>query len=314
MAGIQRVCYTDAGKAGEPEMEGLCLEPYRAAAHREGIAAMLRGDSFFSEDFEADVDTEPTLAYVAVLQGQPVGFLRLGVPGRAVDVTVYVDKAWRRQGIGTQLIRRADALLQAMEGTERALGACRADDPDTLQFVYRNGYYISHTSFLMERTGPPLAHAPIDVRPYQDGDYLACKKLQDTAFYHMRARAGLWPNFYALPSEAERMRYAQSRDDRFVLWAEDEIIAVAKIGGNEIDLVSVRDDRQGKGYGRAFVSWLVNKVMERSGPTVTLWVVKGNFAQTLYEQLGFASTAAYHFLARYYRPDTRLSAPPEEEA
>jgi len=43
----------------------------------------------------------------------------------------------------------------------------------------------------------------------------------------------------------------------------------------------------GKGYGRAIVSYAVNKFLDRGCTEVELGVVNGNPAQFLYEKLGF---------------------------
>ncbi|WP_339265721.1 GNAT family N-acetyltransferase [Paenibacillus sp. FSL K6-1330] len=69
---------------------------------------------------------------------------------------------------------------------------------------------------------------------------------------------------------------------------------------------------QSRGYGKAFVSFLLNEMMHRGEKIVKLEVVKGNPAKTLYESLGFKEKSLYHIVTKYYRPDSRLSRPPDE--
>lgn len=91
------------------------------------------------------------------------------------------------------------------------------------------------------------------------------------------------------------------------------ISAVGVIDGSELRHVAVRPDLQSCGYGRAFVSFLVNEIMRRGEKNVKLWVVKGNFAKKLYDSLGFREKSLYHFVNKYYRPDSRLKTPPTED-
>ncbi|WP_213587487.1 GNAT family N-acetyltransferase [Paenibacillus sp. J2TS4] len=80
-----------------------------------------------------------------------------------------------------------------------------------------------------------------------------------------------------------------------------------------LEHVVVRPDLQGRGYGRAFVSFLVNEMIRRGEKMVKLGVVKGNPAKKLYERLGFKEKSLYHWVTKYYKPDTRLSRPPHED-
>lgn len=292
-------------------MEGFPIVPYNAEEHSAAMKAMLAAEGHWRENFDEGVQENPEGVFVALSDGTPVGFLCQGKPARGVGTTIYVDRARRRKGIGTALMRKADAMLRDMDRLERSMCSCLHGDFDALQFLYKNGYYVSHSSYCMERTGPLLPAPPIEVRPYEDKDYFAWQSLQDTAFYHMRVRVGMMPHVTYRPDEAERAEYLATRADRYVMVDGGEIVAVGRIEGAELSIVAVRHDMQSRGYGKAFVSWLVNQIMARGADTVTLWVVAGNWAKRLYDALGFVEKAQYDFLVRYYRPDSRPSAPLE---
>lgn len=108
------------------------------------------------------------------------------------------------------------------------------------------------------------------------------------------------------------MRFAEDRSNRFVMLIDGEIAAVGIIDGVELSHVSVRLDLQSRGYGRAFISFLVNEIVRRGWEIVTLGVVKGNPAIKLYKSLGFKAKSLNHWVTKYYKPDTRLSRPPSD--
>lgn len=215
-------------------------------------------------------------------------------------------------GIGAALMAKANKLLSQQEAVERSIGICIDGDRSSLQFLYKNGYYISYSSYNMEREGVPLPESNISVRQYEDDDYEICHNIWEIAFYQMHERVGMLPSYYFPPNERERLRFAEDRNNRFVMLIDGEIVAVGIIHGNELSHVSVRPNVQSRGYGRAFVSFLVNEMMRRGEEIVKLWVVKGNPAKKLYESLGFKEKSLNHIVTKYYKPDTRLSRPPSD--
>ncbi|WP_199616369.1 GNAT family N-acetyltransferase [Paenibacillus alkalitolerans] len=164
----------------------------------------------------------------------------------------------------------------------------------------------------MEREGVPLPESNISVRQYEDDDYLICHNICEIAFYQMHERVGILPSYYFPPNERERKRFVEDRNNRFVMLIDGEIVAVGIIDGCELSHVSVRPDLQSRGYGRAFVSFLVNEIIRRGEEIVKLGVVKGNPAKKLYESLGFKDKSLNHWVTKYYKPDSRLSRPPHE--
>ncbi|MCM3340666.1 GNAT family N-acetyltransferase [Paenibacillus sp. MER TA 81-3] len=139
----------------------------------------------------------------------------------------------------------------------------------------------------MEREGEPLPESHIFGRQYEDDDYLTCHSISEIAFYKMHKRVGMLPTYYFPPNERERKSFAENKSNIYVMLVDGEIVAVGIIDGSELSHVSVRHDFQSRGYGRAFVSFLVNEIMRRGEKIVKLGVVKGNPAKNLYSASWF---------------------------
>lgn len=295
-------------------MENLIIKAYEPERDKTAIKAMMCEDEYFDGIFQENEKNFQEGIFIARYNELTVGFLSFNsFKGRGTETTVFVSKEYRRMGIGTVLIKKADTLLSQIEAVERSMGACIDGDRSSLQFLYKNGYYIIHSSYIMEREGETFSGSNISIRQYEDVDYLACYNISDIAFYKMREYVGILPSYYYPPGEWERKSFFENRNNRFVMLVDSEIVAVGVIDGSELHHVAVRSDIQSHGYGGAFVSFLVNEIMRRGEKNVKLWVVKGNPAKKLYERLGFHEKSLYHLVVKYYKPDSRLSRPPNED-
>ncbi|MBE1444309.1 GNAT family N-acetyltransferase [Paenibacillus sp. OAS669] len=296
-------------------MENTTIEAYIPERDKAAIRIMLSKDEYFDETFHTNEANVRDGIFVARYNGLTVGFLSLTnyKRGRGAGTTIFVSEEYRRMGIGSKLIKKADKLLSQYDAVERSEGACKDGDRSSLQFLYKNGYYINHSMYFMEREGEPLTESHFSIRQYEDDDYLTWHSISQMAFYKMREHVGILPSFYYSSSEGERKSLLENKNNKFVMLVDSEIVAIGGItAGNELHHIAVRTDLQSRGYGRAIVSFLVNEVMRRGEKTVKLWVVKGNPAKNLYDRLGFKEKSLYHFVNRYYRPDSRLSRPPKE--
>ncbi|WP_438351024.1 GNAT family N-acetyltransferase [Paenibacillus sp. FA6] len=293
-------------------MEKLLIEPYIPERDKVGIRAMLCGKEQFDEMFQKSERMFSDGIFVVRYNGVTVAFLSIDGFKRKAETTIFVSKEYRRMGIGTALIAKADKLLSQNEAVERSMGACLDGDRSSLQFLYKNGFYISYSSYIMEREGEPLPESHTSIRQYEDDDYLIFHSISEIAFYKMHERVGILPSYYFPPNERERKSFVEDRNNRFVMLIDSEIVGVGVIDGSELSHISVHPDIQSRGYGRAFVSFLVNEIMRRGEKIVNLGVVKGNPAKKLYESLGFKEKSLYHWLTKYYKPDTRLSRPPSD--
>jgi ribosomal protein S18 acetylase RimI-like enzyme len=292
-------------------MEQLKIEPYKPERDKASITAMLCGNKQFNMFQQSDNMLSDGI-FVARSNDLTVAFLSFDGFKRRALTTIFVNKEYRRMGIGAALITKADKILSQNVAVERSIGFCIDGDRCSLQFLYKHGYYISYSSFIMEREGVLLPESNISVRGYEDDDYVICHNICEIAFYEMHERVGILPSYYYPPNETERMRFAVDRDNRFVMLHNSEIAAVGIIDGLELSHLSVRPDLQSRGYGRVFISFLVNEIVRRGAKIVTLGVVKGNPAIKLYKSLGFKEKALNHLVTKYYKLDTRLSRLPSD--
>jgi len=292
-------------------MDNLSIEPYKAVRDKASITAMLCGEAL-SSVFQPSGKGVTDGVFVARYNGETVAFLSFDGYKRRALTTIYVNKAYRRIGIGTALMAKADQLLGQNKIVERSIGACMDGDSSSLQFLYKHGCYISYSSYAMEREDVPLPESNITVRQYDDEDYVICHNIGELVFFQMHEQVGILPSYYYPPNETERKRFADDRNNRFVMLIEGEIAGIGIINGSELSHISVRPDLQSRGYGRAFISYLVNEIMRRGEKIVTLAVVKGNPAINLYKSIGFKEKSLNHWMTKYYRPDTRLSRPPSD--
>lgn len=296
---------------GDVPVENLIIEPYIPERDNASITAMLCENEQVNV-FQQNDKMLSDAIFVARYNDVTVAFLSFDGFRRRAMTTIFVSKDYRRMGIGAALMAKADDMLSKNAVVERSIGVCKDGDRCSLQFLYKHGYYISYSSFIMEREGAPLPESNISVRQYEDNDYVICHNIWEVAFYQMHERVGILPSYYYPPNETERKRFAEDRNNRFVMLIDDKIVAIGIIDGRELSHVSVRPDLQSRGYGRAFVSFLINEIIRRGGKTVTLGVVKGNPAIKLYKSLGFKEKSLTHLVTKYYKPDTRLSRPPSD--
>ena len=295
-------------------MPELQIEPYVPERDREALTELLREDTILADIVQTifgAMDKHPESVYVARLGDGLAGCLAINGFGRRTHAAVYVTPAFRRRGIGTALLRLADGLFAGNEAVELSTGVCMEDDRETIQVLYRHGYYRGHGAFTMERRGGPLPVGDFVFRNYEDADYPAWHRVYESAFWPMRAATSQLPVYYFPPSKKERQGLAVNREDHFVLTVEGEIAAIGHIGGRHLYTLAVHRALQGRSYGRAMASFLVNEIMRRGEPAVELGVVQGNSAIRLYEALDFVVTQRLACMKRYYRPDSIPSKPPE---
>ena len=151
-----------------------------------------------------------------------------------------------------------------------------------------HGSVKKYSSAFMEYRGDGFPERELPIRRYRDEDYPEAFAMYAEAFHEMRLGTGCFPDsVIRQPSEAERKYWAENADDAYVYLLGDEIVGHARIDGSELRVVSVKLSQQGRGIGRAFVEFLVNRILEK-GLTPTLWCVVGNDrARSLYDSLGF---------------------------
>jgi len=140
---------------GEVQVQVRRTAPFTATEHARGAAmadlvsdVLARGREVASAPTPRRVGTGSTPEYAvegegvrAVIDEVPVGLAIVGPPGAEEDVrpvTLRVDPAWQRRGIGTRLLVDAARLAGSMGATEIVL-TTRADNQAVLPMVLAAG-------------------------------------------------------------------------------------------------------------------------------------------------------------------------------
>lgn len=165
-------------------MIDIRLEPYVRERDHKTLTDMLQEDPIQAENVLAAtaIDNCPDSVYIALLGGRPVGYLTINGFRWRTHTAIYVKSNVRRKGIGTALLRLADGLFAGNEAVELSAGVCKEDDHNTLQTLYRHGYYRGHGALTMERRGDPLPTGDHAIRFYEDADYPAWHRVYESAF------------------------------------------------------------------------------------------------------------------------------------
>ncbi|MGZ9585853.1 GNAT family N-acetyltransferase [Paenibacillus marinisediminis] len=241
---------------------------------------------------------EPDLFITAFIEDKLVAIAQVNEPASQSYLTVFIAPQFRRQGIGSAMVKYAEAQLRT-GGTQRVRSSFRAGHHSSLAFACKLGYDQYFSSALMQRTDDPFPLEELPVRLYTDEDYLASQLLYATAFHEMRVRVGCFPDsVIAEPSEKERRAWLEDAEDRFVYEINGEIVAYGHLSGNELSSICVRSDFQGHGIGRKFAMYLCNEIYQRGGANVDLWCVVGNYARNLYDSLGFKEKYIMQFMRK----------------
>jgi len=259
---------------------------------------LLSYDADASEDMLRVLDDEPELFITAFIEDQLVGLAQVNNPAPQSYLTVFVAPLFRRQGIGSAMVKYAEDELRA-GGTQKVRSSFRAEHPTSLAFARKLGYDNYFSSVYMQRAGESFPLEGLPVRLYTDEDYLPSQSLYATAFHEMRVRVGCFPDsVIEQPSEEGRRAWKEDAEDRFVYEYNGEIVAYSHLYGNEISSVSVHTDYQGRGIGRKFVMYLCNEIYRRGSAAINLWCVVGNDARNLYNSLGFKEKYTKEFIRK----------------
>jgi ribosomal protein S18 acetylase RimI-like enzyme len=292
-------------------MNPFLIQKYSPQRDKAQIERMILHNKDLLKIFYNDDESNKDNILVALINDTTIGFLSFNGFGRKPQATLFVSNEYDAMDIGSRLIEEYEKMLIHNETVEHTVFTVLSSDAELISVLGKNNYRLYFTSYIMERIGDPFPPADILVRNYEENDYFEWDRVCELAFYHMRQRIGMYPSFFYKPVEWEREQFAKNKDNMFVMTVDGTIVALGKIAGNKISIIAISIKHQSRGYGRSFVKFLVNEIISRGEDKVILEVVKGNFAKALYESLGFKETEIHHNYIKYFRPDTRLSAPPE---
>lgn len=254
--------------------------------------------ALLSEDLSSRVEAEYESFYSVSMDGRLVGFAQLELYKTASFLTAFVLDEYRRQGIGRDIIRFGEGKIMAF-GSKKIDTSYISTNEASRRFAKAHGYDRSFSSAYMRYDKDKFSLEGLPVRKYIDADYEKAHKLYAEAFHEMRLSVGDFPDSTVEQSgENNRKAWLARAENCYVYLDGEDIIGHGLINGNELALVSIRRDMQGKGVGRRFVKYLCNELYGRGATQITLWCVVGNKARRLYESLGFEESYISEFASK----------------
>ena len=247
-----------------------------------------------AEDFYEEVADGSDEVFAVGYGDEIIGLAYIGCEKKD-SVYVYLFREYRGRGLGYPAAQAAErALPKTVETVEIGYDL---RDPVAKALAEKMGYRRKFASAKMVYEGGLLEESPLPVREYRNEDFLEAWTTSAEAFHRMRLSTGCFPeSTVGTPSDEKRAYWTETANERLVLELDGEIVGCAHISGNELSVVSIKISRQGEGLGRKFVSYLVNRIIEKKIGAPVLWCVVGNVkARNLYESLGFREVCRYEF-------------------
>ena len=249
--------------------------------------AYIDRSAFYADFYETVAENDDALHEIC-RGGQTVGLAEIFNGGSKGYLYIYIFPEFRGLGYGREAAKLAEKELMTPE-LKSILTAYHVDDEKARRFASNCGYPRKYASAHMVYHGEKFKLPELPVRQYEDSDYAEAFSLYAEAFHRMRLSTGCFPeSIPKAPSEAGRKEWAETADERYVYVDKGEIVGFAHLEGSELASVSIKISRQGEGFGRNFVRFMVNVIMGKTAEAPSLWCVVGNIkARRLYDSLGF---------------------------
>lgn len=231
----------------------------------------------------------------SILMNEKLVGLTLVEKGKTGYLYIFVDPTHRHKGIASKVLTDCERLLRE-GGSSEILTSYKSNNEISKYFVSKFSYKTKFRSKYMTYTGDTFKLPELSIRNYLAEDYSRAFRLSSKAFHVMRLSTGYFPESkIAEPTEESRTFWTKTVNERFIYTDGDEIIGHARVVDNEIDSISIRSDYQGKGFGRNFMKYICNQVLNSGHDSVALYCVDGNVAINLYESLGFKEVYTAEF-------------------
>ena len=248
-------------------------------------------------DFYSEVEENSEEIYEIAVCGEVIGLAYIEDDEEAF-VYVYIFEEHRGKGYSYPAALAAEKSIKASPVKSIQTGY-DANNALAKMLAERCGYAPGFASAIMKYGGEKLAEKPLPIRAYRDEDFLEAYTLTDEAFHNMRLGTGLFPDSkLAPPTDKERTFWSETAAERFVYEQDGEIVGCGRICADALSFIAIKIARQGEGFGRGFVTFLTNRLLEKDEGKARLWCLVGNDkARKLYESLGYRETdrAEYSF-------------------
>lgn len=226
------------------------------------------------------------LGYILVNQERPI---------KRVVLEGGVLPAHRRKGVGTRLF---DWALERGRQANAAIAHAAAleDDTEQIGFLESRGFILVRHHEQMRWNGEgvpaPTLSSGFVFRPFRFGDEVGLTEVQNAAF---STQWGFSPN--TVEQVAHMVNMGRSDPEGVVLLIADDEVAgycwtqtageAPQVMGS-ILMIGVHPKHQGKGLGRAVLSYGIRSLLQRGIRVVELTVDRENTAaRTLYTSFGF---------------------------
>jgi|GEM_PF-494310 len=253
------------------EVEGNSEEIFEILADGELI-----GLAYIEDDEEAFADDEEAFAFEYV----------------------YIFEEHRGKGYSYPAALAAEKSIK-VSPIKRIQTGYDANNALAKKLAEKCGYAPTFASAIMKYGGEKLEEKPLPIRAYRDEDFLEAYMLTDEAFHNMRLGTGVFPDSKLTPpTDKERTFWSETASERFVYEKDGEIVGCGRICEDTLSFIAIKIARQGEGFGRDFVIYLTNRLLEKDEGKARLWCLVGNDkARKLYESIGFRETdrAEYSF-------------------
>lgn len=271
------------------EIGGKGVELRRIQAVSEYLPMVDREDAD-GEFYDAVAENGEEI-YAVCVRDSAVGLCCASGGGADGFLYVYIFPPHRGRGYGREAVRMAEGRMRSPK-LESITTCYDCGNEAARKFARVCGYVRGFSSAYMKYQGGPFEEKPLPVRRYRDEDYAQAQKLSAEAFHQMRVGTGCFPDSVPeAPSAEMRRHWADTAAERYVYVLEDELVGYADLDGAELSCVAIKISRQGQGLGKAFVQFLVNRLLEKGHREPFLYCVVGNKARRLYDSLGFRETA-----------------------
>ena len=259
----------------------LLLRPIPDAARY--LAQMDRADA--DADFYNQVSRNGEDLYAVCTEHETAGIASICSDG---FFYIYIFPEYRNRGCGYLAACAAEAQLRA-QGVQSFTTAYSSHNDVAIKLAKKCGFAKKFSSCVMQYPGEAFDLPELPIRNHRDEDFYEAFTMSSEAFHIMRLETGHDPNSVPYPADEEtRQLCLATAHERYIYTVDGEIVGCAHIDGAEIDNVSVKISRQGKGYGRNMVKFLVNVILEKNiGAPFLYCLVANRKAWQLYRSLGF---------------------------
>lgn len=212
------------------------------------------------------------------------------------DVYIYVSSAARLSGAGTMLLK---SLIDTSKGSVLKFISTKVETNHlkSLEFFQKVGFEPWYTELILCHNGIRQPESNLIFRNYQSKYFKQYVDAIRSSFYELRRSNDFQPYYCCEHDRAKQEELEHNKDNIFVLFQDEKLLASVTINDDFIEDVFVAPDYQGKGIGKEMMCYAVNKVIDSTNSPAKLSAIKWNSkALRLYQSVGFELSKTIHYL------------------